>query len=61
MFDIEIVRVRSFPMALQRRPHGSIIHHNLPPVARASGVIGVRLWPGDARRTNVRLVASPRP
>src|SRR5215475_7137107 len=31
MFDLEIVRVRSIPMALQRRPHGSIIHLNLPP------------------------------
>src|ERR1700733_10181479 len=29
MFDLEIVRVRSIPMALQRRPHGSIIHLNL--------------------------------
>jgi hypothetical protein len=31
MFDLEIARVRSIPMALQRRPHGSIIHLNLPP------------------------------
>src|SRR5262249_43964208 len=31
MFDLEIVRVRSIPTALQRRPHGSIIHLNLPP------------------------------
>ena len=31
MFDIEIVGVRSIPMALQRQPHGSIIHLNLPP------------------------------
>src|ERR1700722_11244266 len=30
MFDVEIVRVRSIPMALQRSPHGSIIHRNLP-------------------------------
>ena len=29
MFDLEIVRVRSIPMTLQRRPHGSIIHRNL--------------------------------
>ena len=26
MFDLEITRVRSIPMALQRHPHGSIIH-----------------------------------
>src|SRR6201996_6738765 len=31
MFDLEIVRVRSSPMALQRHPHSSIIHLNLPP------------------------------
>ena len=31
MFDLEIARVRSGPMALQRRPHGSIIHLNLLP------------------------------
>src|ERR1700693_2585591 len=31
MFDLEIARVRSIPMALQRHPHGSIIHLNLPP------------------------------
>src|SRR6266404_9481327 len=31
MFDLEITRVRSIPMALQRHPHGSIIHLNLPP------------------------------
>src|SRR5882757_9509565 len=30
MLDLEIARVRSIPMALQRRPHGSIIHLNLP-------------------------------
>ena len=30
MLDVEIIRVRSIPMALQRRPHGSIIHRNLP-------------------------------
>jgi hypothetical protein len=29
MFDLEIVRVRSIPMALQRHPHGSIVHLNL--------------------------------
>src|SRR5690348_11169921 len=29
MFDHEIARARSIPMALQRRPHGSIIHLNL--------------------------------
>src|SRR6202158_2278146 len=28
MFDLEIARVRSIPMALQRRPHGSIIHQS---------------------------------
>src|SRR5258708_29212450 len=31
MFDLEIARVRSIPMALQRHPHGSIIALNLPP------------------------------
>jgi hypothetical protein len=31
MFDLEIARVRSIPMALQRGPRGSIIHLNLPP------------------------------
>src|ERR1700733_11752801 len=31
MFDLEIVCVRSIPMPLQRRPHGSIIHLALPP------------------------------
>src|ERR1700756_5266984 len=31
MFDLEIARVRSIPVALQRRPHCSIIHLNLPP------------------------------
>src|SRR6478735_4281071 len=30
MFDLEIARVRSIPMALERRPHGSIVHLNLP-------------------------------
>src|SRR5262249_20665132 len=30
MFDLEIARIRSIPMVLQRRPHGSIIHLNLP-------------------------------
>src|SRR4051794_19344897 len=35
MFDIEIARVRSIPMALQRHPHGSIIHLNLPPTLPA--------------------------
>src|ERR1700680_4749703 len=36
MFDLEIARVRSIPMALQGHPHGSIIHHNLPPASFAS-------------------------
>src|SRR5260370_3127486 len=31
MFDLEIARVRSTPLSLQRHPHGSIIHLNLPP------------------------------
>src|SRR4051794_38789375 len=35
MFDLEIARVRSIPMALQRHPHGSIIHLNLPPTLPA--------------------------
>src|SRR6202051_1939971 len=30
MFDVEIARVRSIPMALQPHPHGSIIDLNLP-------------------------------
>jgi hypothetical protein len=33
MLDLEIARVRSIPMALQRHPHGSIIHLNLPTYA----------------------------
>src|SRR6266513_2370605 len=36
MFDLEIARVRSLPMALQRHPHGSIIHLDLPPARPAS-------------------------
>src|ERR1700682_409442 len=35
MFGLEIARVRSIPMALQRHPHGSIIHLNLPPALPA--------------------------
>src|SRR5437588_6427216 len=35
MFDIEIARVRSLPMALQRHAHGSIIHINLLPTLPA--------------------------
>src|SRR5258707_5399517 len=35
MFDVEIARVRSIPMALQRHPHGSIIHLDLPPTLPA--------------------------
>jgi hypothetical protein len=35
MFDLEIARVRSIPMALQRHPHSSIIHLNLPPTLPA--------------------------
>jgi hypothetical protein len=39
MFDFEIARVRSIPMAFQRRPHCLIIHLNLPALAkRGSGV-----------------------
>src|SRR5450432_2601900 len=30
MLDLEIARVRSIPMALQRVPHGFVIHLNLP-------------------------------
>src|SRR3979490_1529109 len=33
MLDLEIARVRRIPMVLQRLPHGSIIHLNLPPVS----------------------------
>src|SRR5712692_5702687 len=36
MFDLEIARVRSIPMALQRHPHSSIIHLNLPPTLPAT-------------------------
>jgi hypothetical protein len=36
MFDLEIARVRSIPMALQRRPRSSIIHLNLHPGFRLS-------------------------
>jgi hypothetical protein len=36
MFELEIARVRSIPMALQRQPHGSIIHLNLPPTLPAA-------------------------
>src|SRR5580704_13697830 len=32
MFGREVVRVRGIPMALQRRPHGSIVHLTLPSV-----------------------------
>src|SRR6202166_592488 len=35
MFDLEIAGVRRSPMALQRRPHGSIIHLDLPPALPA--------------------------
>src|ERR1700675_269303 len=35
MFDVVIARVRSIPMALQRGPHGSMIHLNLPPALQA--------------------------
>src|ERR1700712_2932326 len=34
MSDPEIARVRGIPMALQRHPHGSIIHSNLPAAQR---------------------------
>src|ERR1700716_1151513 len=37
MFDLEIARVRRIPMALQRLPHGSIIHLDLPPTRPAIG------------------------
>src|SRR5712672_2121176 len=36
MFDLEIARVRRIPMALQRLPHGPIIHLNLPPTLPAT-------------------------
>src|SRR6195256_3954175 len=35
VFGLEIARVRSIPMTLQRHPHGSIIHLNLPPTLPA--------------------------
>src|SRR3979411_679228 len=37
MFDLEIARVRRIPMAIQRLPHGSIIHLDLPPTRPAIG------------------------
>src|SRR5258708_18017606 len=50
MFDLEIARVRSIPMALQRHPHGSIIHLNLPPMLPVGAKIC--LWGAPA---NVRI------
>src|SRR5471032_822945 len=49
MFDLEIARVRSIPMALQRHPHDSIIHLNLPPALPAiiSGTSLLRQTPAD--------------
>src|ERR1700692_1327599 len=62
MFDLEIARVRSIPMALQRHPHSSIIHLNLPstlpaiisgPLMRAMRFgLRIRLW---GTRDNVRI------
>jgi hypothetical protein len=40
MLDLEIVRVRSIPMALQRRPYGSIIHLNLLSTLPPSSNVG---------------------
>src|SRR4051794_13529287 len=45
MFDLEIARVRSIPMALQCHPHGSIIHLNLSPTPVAIDCIHTnRFW-----------------
>src|ERR1700709_1818140 len=46
MFDLEIARVRSIPMALQRQPYGSITHLNLPTYAIADRAS--RVSPHDA-------------
>src|SRR5206468_8669842 len=35
VFGLEIARVRGIPVALQRRPHGLIVHRNLPPTLPA--------------------------
>src|SRR6266568_1886531 len=45
MFDLEIARVRSIPMALQRHSHGSIIHLDLLPTfpAITSGIAPIAL------------------
>src|ERR1700704_3874733 len=51
MFDIEIARVRGIPMALQRHPHGSIIHLNLP-FAPGFGCAQSRYGADFARRAN---------
>src|SRR4051812_4029062 len=56
MFDLEIACVRSIPMALQCRPHGSIIHLNLPPAHPA--IISGRL-PAIADLSNDTPVVSP--
>src|SRR3979411_71959 len=52
VFDIEIARVRSIPMALQRHPHGSIIHLNLPPALPA-------IISGSLRRLRIWLTTHP--
>src|SRR5260221_11055016 len=55
MFDFEIARVRSIPMALQRHPHSSIIHLNLPPTLPSTPFVNavfsaiLRLLEGAAR------------
>src|SRR5712675_1478662 len=46
MFGLEIARVRSIPMALQRRPHGSIVHLNLPAPPSANSKNRCQNWPG---------------
>src|SRR5258708_4067778 len=56
MFDLEIARVRSIPMALQRHPHGLIIHLNLPPTLPA--IISGPL-PAIADLSNDTPVVSP--
>jgi hypothetical protein len=40
MLDVEIVCVRSIPMALQRRPHGCVIHLSLRPVPPSIRLFG---------------------
>jgi hypothetical protein len=42
MSALEIACVRSIPTALQRHPHGSIVHRNLPSAPVVSGAMAGR-------------------